>query len=97
VQYHSVIGVAPLSSDRLERWLAGAQSEEGDGVVPYRSAHLDGVNSEKVIPADHFHVHQHPLAVLEVRRILLEHLKEVDAGPREVVPVSGTATPGDGR
>jgi hypothetical protein len=26
-----------------------------------------------IVPADHFHVHQHPLAVREVRRILLEH------------------------
>ncbi len=50
--------------------------EPGDGVVPYSSAHLEGVDSELVVPADHFTVHHHPLAVLEVRRILLEHLKE---------------------
>jgi hypothetical protein len=92
VHYHSIIGVAPPGSDRLERWLAGDSGERGDGVVPYRSAHLDGVDSEKVVPADHFHVHQHPLAVLEVRRILLEHLKEVD-GMREVVPVGARPAP----
>ena len=57
---------------KVERWLAG-DSEPGDGVVPYSSAHLDGADSELVVPADHFHVHQHPLAVREVRRILLEH------------------------
>ncbi len=74
--YHSVIGVAPKSSIVLERWLAGDGQGPGDGVVPYASAHLDGVDSELVIPADHFHVHQHPLAVREVRRILLEHAKE---------------------
>jgi hypothetical protein len=28
-----------------------------------------------VVPADHYHVHHHPLAILEVRRILLEHLR----------------------
>jgi hypothetical protein len=57
----------------LERWLAGAPNEPSDGVVPVSSAHLDSAESEIVVRADHSHVHQHPLAVLEVRRILLEH------------------------
>jgi hypothetical protein len=72
VHYHSVIGVAPKGSMVVETWLAG-DKEPGDGVVPASSAHLDGVDSELIVPADHFHVHQHPLAVREVRRILLEH------------------------
>jgi pimeloyl-ACP methyl ester carboxylesterase len=77
VHYHSIIGVAPPSDTILEHLLVGAGScEPGDGVVPYRSAHLDDVASELVVPADHFTVHHHPLAVLEVRRILLEHLRE---------------------
>ena len=70
VHYHSVIGVVP-SHTVWERLLAG--DEPGDGVVPYKSAHLDDADSELIAPADHFHVHQHPLAVLEIRRILLEH------------------------
>ncbi len=53
-------------------------------MVSYASAHLDGVASELIVPADHYHVHQHPLAVRELRRILREHLAE-SAGP--VVPV----------
>ncbi|HEY1376279.1 MAG TPA: hypothetical protein VGF55_05770 [Gemmataceae bacterium] len=73
VHYHSVIGVAPKSSAVVERWLAGDANEPGDGVVPAASAHLAAAESELVVPADHFHVHQHPLAVREVRRILLEH------------------------
>jgi pimeloyl-ACP methyl ester carboxylesterase len=76
VHYHSVIGVAPKASVRVETWLAG-DKEPGDGVVPVSSARLDGVESELVVPADHFHVHQHPLAVREVRRILLEHANGV--------------------
>ena len=72
VHYHSIVGVAPKSSVALERWLAG-DNEPGDGVVPYASAHLEGVDSELVVPADHFHVHHHPLAIQEVRRILMEH------------------------
>jgi hypothetical protein len=78
VHYHSVIGVAPPSATRLERWFGG-DGEPGDGVVPYASAHLDGVDSEVVVPADHFTVHHHPLAVMEVRRILHEHLRTMDA------------------
>jgi pimeloyl-ACP methyl ester carboxylesterase len=73
VHYHSVIGLAPKCSSTVERWVAWDSSEPGDGVVPASSAHFDGAESELVVPADHFHVHQHPLAVREVRRILLEH------------------------
>jgi hypothetical protein len=29
-----------------------------------------------VVRADHFHVHHHPQAILEVRRILMEHYQE---------------------
>ena len=72
VHYHSVIGVTHDRTARLsDCW--PAPCEEGDGVVPVSSAHLDTAESEIIVPADHTHVHQHPLAVLEVRRILLEH------------------------
>ena len=46
-----------------------------DGVVPYSSSHLDNVRSELVVHSGHS-VQQHPVAIYEVRRILLEHLKE---------------------
>jgi hypothetical protein len=62
----------------LERLFGGALHERGDGVVPYVSAHLPEAESEVVVNADHYTVHHHPLAILEVRRILLEHLREVD-------------------
>jgi pimeloyl-ACP methyl ester carboxylesterase len=80
VRYHSVIGILPKSELVLERLLADT-SEPGDGVVPYSSAHVGGVESELVVPADHFHVHHHPLAILEVRRILLEHAQAVARPP----------------
>jgi pimeloyl-ACP methyl ester carboxylesterase len=64
VLYHSVIGVS-----------SGHVPDGGDGVVPYTSAHVDGVASELVVPADHTHVHHHARAVLEVRRILHEHAR----------------------
>ncbi|HEV3167236.1 MAG TPA: hypothetical protein VGZ22_24720 [Isosphaeraceae bacterium] len=44
-----------------------------DGVVPYRSSHLEGVASERVVRSDHG-VQKDPEAILEVRRILIEHL-----------------------
>jgi pimeloyl-ACP methyl ester carboxylesterase len=68
VHYHSIIGV-----------VFGKGVDGSDGVVPYRSAHLDDVDSELVVPADHVHIHHHPRAVLEVRRILEEHLRAIEA------------------
>jgi hypothetical protein len=44
-----------------------------DGIVPYWSSHLDGAQSELIIPSDHWTNH-HPLGIEEVKRILLEHL-----------------------
>lgn len=76
VHYHSIIGVLQAPPHPLKALLAwlGAPDEPGDGVVPYRSAHLEGVTSEMTVNADHMAVHHHPLAVAEVRRILLEHV-----------------------
>jgi hypothetical protein len=73
VKYHNIVG---LVSDK--QWL-GRVSESGDGVVAFESAHLDDVQSEIVVDADHVHVHQHPRSILEVRRILLEHSQEMYA------------------
>ncbi|MBS0207583.1 MAG: alpha/beta fold hydrolase [Planctomycetes bacterium] len=84
VKSHNIVGMVP------ERGLAGKFAGEGDGVVAFKSAHLERVNSEIVVPSDHMNVHRHPLAVLEVRRILLEHLRELKTGspftPRSLQP-----------
>ncbi len=76
VRYHTIAGVTSTATTTFDRWLAGDSGDPGDGVVPYRSAHIDEANSEKVVRADHFHVHHHPLAIQEVRRILMEHYQE---------------------
>jgi hypothetical protein len=79
VHYHSIVGVLPHSSVLLDRLLPGGSSREGtDGIVPYKSAHLAEADSEIVVAADHFHVHHHPAAVTELRRILLEHYETVN-------------------
>ena len=67
VRYHSIIG-----NDTPGLPLA----ESSDGIVPYTSAHLDGAVSELVIPSAHS-VQEHPLAILEIRRILREQLQRV--------------------
>jgi len=53
----------------------GPIEEGSDGVVPYSSAHLEGVESEVVIRSSHT-VQDQPAAVEEVRRILLLHATE---------------------
>jgi len=51
----------------------GPLMSRDDGVVEYKSAHIDGVDSELVIQSGHS-VQANPLAVAEVQRILLEQL-----------------------
>jgi hypothetical protein len=58
---------------------AGPGPNATDGVVTYQSARIDGVESELVIPFAGHSVQGHPLAIEEVRRILLEHAAAVCA------------------
>jgi len=44
-----------------------------DGIVPYDSSHLEGAVSEKIVHSGHS-AHRDPQAILEVQRILIEHL-----------------------
>jgi hypothetical protein len=50
----------------------GAVESGADGVVSYKSAHIAGVDSEKVVRSGHSCQSQ-PETIAEVRRILLEH------------------------
>ena len=73
ITYHNIIG-------HLEKQSLIAKAlhqETGDGVVGLSSARIDDVASELEVAASHQELHQHPLAILEVRRILLEHLDGV--------------------
>ncbi len=71
VKYHNIVGRMDRSGF-FQQW-----TEDGDGIVSFKSAHLEDVASEKPVTADHLGVHRHPLATLDVRRILIEHLNEV--------------------
>jgi hypothetical protein len=88
IKYHNIVGVVSN-----KQWLSRL-SESGDGVVAFESAHLDDVQSEIVVDADHVHVHQHPRAILEVRRILLEHSREMYAeGHKQSATYAGYQMP----
>ena len=75
MKYHNIVGLVP------KRGILGSLMAGSDGVVSYESAHMDDVESELTVTADHTTVHGHPLAVLEVRRVLLEHLAELRNWP----------------
>lgn len=78
VQFHSIIGAK----------YPDARSKTTDGVVSYRSSHFPNVVSEKMVNCDHG-VQKNPLAILEVQRILREHL----AASAQPVPAQLAARP----
>jgi len=69
IPYHTILG---------DRGKGGHLSHEApvstDGIVPYWSSHLDGAQSELIIPSHHW-TNQHPLGIAEVDRILHQHLQ----------------------
>jgi hypothetical protein len=79
VKYHNIVGQAPHEgvTGAASKWISG----EGDGVVSLASAELEGVASQRIIPAEHQMVHRHPQAILEVRRILQQHIAELRNAP----------------
>jgi pimeloyl-ACP methyl ester carboxylesterase len=68
VPYHSIIGDRGKGGN-----LDHTKPVSTDGMVPYWSSHLDGAVSEKIIPSEHWSI-LHPQGMVEVERILKEHL-----------------------
>ena len=66
MRYHSI--VAQANADV-------ALDDSDDGLVPYRSAHLPGAQSEKVIISGHS-VQQNAAAILEIQRILKDDMTQ---------------------
>ena len=81
MKYHNIVGVV---SDHGV--IGSVATKSGDGIVSFSSAHLDGVTSEETVDADHVHLHRHPRSILEVRRILIEHLNELKSTELVTVP-----------
>ena len=63
VPFHSIIG--HLGTNDV--------SKSSDGVVSYRSAHLEGAESEKIVPAGH-NLLSNSIVVTEIKRILDENI-----------------------
>jgi len=59
IPYHTILG------DRGK----GDSPHSSDGVVPYWSSHMEGAQSECIVPSDHA-AHRNPQAFAEVLRIL---------------------------
>ena len=68
VVYHNVVAKAPQGK------LLGRFVGDSDGIVDVASAQTDDAATQIMVEADHQTAHRHPRTVLEVRRILLEHL-----------------------
>ena len=66
IPYHSIIG-----NNRRAGYPGGT-----DGIVTYASSHLDGAQSELIVKSGHS-AQKNPLAIQELRRILLLHLESV--------------------
>lgn len=64
VAFHSIMGNLTNSHDI---------NLVNDGIVPYKSAHLEGAQSEIILKGGHS-IQETPEAVLELRRILRLHL-----------------------
>ncbi len=86
VKNHNVIG--RIQIDRLVNYMIGG---EGDGLVTVHARHIDDAVSEIVVPAEHSNLHRHPRTVLEVRRILLEHLEDLRSFPHRLERLPDTA------
>ncbi len=69
VRYHNIIG--QIDETKVLKSL----THDSDGIVKVESARCPNADSEIIVPADHINVHRHPRAILEVHRILREHLE----------------------
>ena len=79
IPYHSIMG------DRGR----GDTPNSSDGVVPYWSSHLEGAQSELIVPSNHS-AHQNREAIEEVRRIL--KLNARSSMPARLVPPANART-----
>lgn len=70
-QFHSIMGNITQETD---------PKLTTDGIVPYKSSHLNGALSEKIIQGGHS-IQETPEAILELRQILRLHLTELGLDP----------------
>jgi pimeloyl-ACP methyl ester carboxylesterase len=80
VVYHNIVG--KLEKPSLMSRIAG--SGDGDGVVSLESARVAYAVSELLVDEEHSVLHRHPETILEVKRVLYEHL---ESRPKPLLPV----------
>ncbi len=68
VPYHTILGDRGRGG-----FLDHTKPQLTDSFVPYWSGHLEGAQSERIIPSAHWS-HLHPLGMSEIKRILVAHL-----------------------
>lgn len=73
VTYHTIMGDSSGNAENLQGSLVGRNLS--DGVVPYDSSHLDGAASETIVTGGH-NIHENPKTILQLRKILHEHLRK---------------------
>jgi hypothetical protein len=74
VKYHNIVGQAPRKGFT-------SKVSKGDGVVSLDSARLDNAATQIVVHADHQHVHRDPQSILQVRKILRQHVADLESFP----------------
>ena len=70
VAFNNIVGVSETEPF--------SDAPKGDGIVDYKSAHLEGIESELEVRASHMTVHTNPAAIQETVRILLEHIYQMN-------------------
>ncbi len=83
IPYHSIIADRGKGGN-----LNRTEPQSTDGIVPYWSSHIDGAQSELIVPSDHWS-NRNPQGIAEVLRILKLHLR----GKSASAPESATSTP----
>ena len=78
--FMQALSSSPIADGVTAHSIVAVQGEGGpeglkDGVVAYESAHLDGVASEKIVRSSHS-TQGHPETILEIERILREHVQQ---------------------
>lgn len=75
VRYHTIVGdhKGVMDGDLMSSGTA-VSDKISDGIVPYSSSHLDGAASETIITGSH-NIHESPKTVLQLRKILYQHIK----------------------
>jgi pimeloyl-ACP methyl ester carboxylesterase len=87
IPYHSIIADQGKGGNR-DPHRPGTPPESSDGIVPYWSSHLDGAQSEIIVPSNHWS-NRSPEGIAEVRRILLQHIGQTGGAVAPKVTAPG--------